>query len=140
MQDITEFNKKLKANNHFIYAAGLANPDSSILIDNRENRNIVKNESILERDEFYIGLWILEAKDQADNVLKNKQLQIDALKTVAQMQNQKQNDKANRNMDALKTIAQMQHDKEVTKKEHALDILIHEDTLQHQRNQKPKGE
>jgi hypothetical protein len=66
MQDITEFNKKLKANNHFIYAAGLVNPDSSIVIDNRENRNIVKNESILDREEFYIGFWILEAKDQAE--------------------------------------------------------------------------
>jgi hypothetical protein len=66
MQDITEFNKKLKANNHFIYAAGLANPDSSIVIDNRENRNIIKNESILDREEFYIGFWILEVKDQAE--------------------------------------------------------------------------
>jgi hypothetical protein len=66
MQDITEFNKKLKANNHFIYAAGLVNPDSSIVIDNRENRNIVKNETILEREEFYIGFWILEVKDQAE--------------------------------------------------------------------------
>jgi hypothetical protein len=66
MQDITEFNKKLKANNHFIYAAGLANPDSSIVIDNRENRNIVKNESILDREEFYIGFWIIEAKDQLE--------------------------------------------------------------------------
>jgi hypothetical protein len=66
MQDITEFNKKLKANNHFIYAAGLVNPDSSIVIDNRENRNIIKNESILDREEFYIGFWILEVKDQAE--------------------------------------------------------------------------
>ncbi len=66
MQDITVFNKKLKEKNHFIYAAGLVNPDSSIVIDNRENRNLVKNESILERDEFYIGFWILEAKDQKE--------------------------------------------------------------------------
>ncbi len=66
MQDITEFNKKLKANNHFIYAAGLANPDTSIVIDNRENRNIIINESILDREEFYIGFWIIEAKDQAE--------------------------------------------------------------------------
>ena len=64
MQDITEFNKKLKANSHFIYAAGLANPDSSIVIDNRENRKLVKNDSILDQDEFYIGFWILETKNQ----------------------------------------------------------------------------
>ena len=66
MQDITVFNKKLKEKNHFIYAAGLANPDSSIVIDNRDNRKLVKNESILDQDEFYIGFWILEAKDQKE--------------------------------------------------------------------------
>ena len=77
-----------------------------------------------------------EVKDQADIALKNKQIQIDALKAVGSM---KEN-KAARNMDALKTIAQMQHDKDVTKKEHALDILKHEDTLAHQRNQTKQGE
>lgn len=64
MEDITAFNKELKANNHFVYAAGLANPDSSILIDNRENVNIIENKSLLENKEFYIGFWILEAKDE----------------------------------------------------------------------------
>ena len=77
-----------------------------------------------------------EAKDQADITLKNKQIQIDALKAVGSM---KEN-KAARNMDALKTIAQMQHDKDVTKKEHALEILKHEDTLAQQRNQTKQGE
>jgi hypothetical protein len=64
MEDITTFNRELKANNHFVYAAGLANPDSSILIDNRENVNIVENKSLLENKEFYIGFWIIEAKDE----------------------------------------------------------------------------
>ena len=73
-----------------------------------------------------------EAKDQADIALKNKQIQVDALKTVAQM---KEN-KSNRNMEALKTVANLKHEKEVTKKEHALEILKHEDLLK--KEQKPK--
>jgi hypothetical protein len=48
--------------------------------------------------------------------------------------------KESRNIDALKTIAQMQNEKDRTKKEHALDILKHEDTLAHQRNQTKQGE
>lgn len=66
-----------------------------------------------------------EAKDQADIALKNKQIQIDALKAVGTM---KEN-KAARDIDALKTVAQMQNDKDKTKKEHALEILKHEDSL-----------
>jgi hypothetical protein len=78
------------------------------------------------------------AKDKADIELKNKEIQIDAMKAAAEIGDRQKNEKANRNLDALKTVAQMKHDKELTKKEHALEILKHEDLLQHQKEQKPK--
>jgi hypothetical protein len=77
------------------------------------------------------------AKDKADIELKNKEIQIDAMKAAAEIGDRQKNEKANRNLDALKTVAQMKHDKELTKKEHALEILKHEDLLQHQKEQKP---
>ena len=78
------------------------------------------------------------AKDKADIELKNKEIQIDAMKAAAEIGDRQKNEKANRNLDALKTVAQMKHDKELSKKEHALEILKHEDLLQHQKEQKPK--
>ena len=78
-------------------------------------------------------------KDQADIALKNKQLQIDALKTVATMQNQQRNEAANRNMDALKTVATLQSENMHKKKDRALDLLKHEDIL-NKPQPKPRGE
>ena len=78
------------------------------------------------------------AKDKADVELKNKGLQIDAMKAAAQIGDRQKNEKANRNLDALKTVAQMKHDKELTTKKHALEILKHEDTIQNQKEQNPK--
>jgi len=79
------------------------------------------------------------AKDQADIALKNKQIQVDALKTVAQMNNQQRNDKANRNFEALKTVAELQHEKDTNKRDRALDLLKHEDILK-KPQPKPRGE
>ena len=76
-------------------------------------------------------------KDKADIALKNKQIQIDALKTVAQINSSEKNQKATRNLDALKTVAEMQHDTRQAKKEHALDLLKHEDLLRQQKELKP---
>jgi len=78
------------------------------------------------------------AKDKADVELKNKGLQIDAMKAAAQIGDRQKNEKANRNLDALKTVAQMKQDKELTTKKHALEILKHEDMLQNQKEQNPK--
>jgi hypothetical protein len=78
------------------------------------------------------------AKDKADVELKSKELQIDAMKAAAQIGDRQKNEKANRNLDALKTVAQMKQDKDTTTKKHALEILKHEDILQHQKEQKPK--
>ena len=78
------------------------------------------------------------AKDKADIELKSKEIQIDAMKAAAEIGIKQKTDKANRNLDALKTVAQMKQDKDTTTKKHALEILKHEDMLQNQKEQKPK--
>ena len=78
------------------------------------------------------------AKDKADIELKNKEVQINAMKAAAEIGIKQKTDKANRNLDALKTVAQIKQDKDTTTKKHALEILKHEDMLQQQKEQKPK--
>ena len=78
------------------------------------------------------------AKDKADIELKSKEIQIDAMKAAAEIGIKQKTDKANRNLDALKTVAQIKQDKDTTTKKHALEILKHEDMLQNQKEQKPK--
>ena len=78
------------------------------------------------------------AKDKADIELKNKEVQINAMKAASEIGIKQKTDKANRNLDALKTVAQIKQDKDTTTKKHALEILKHEDMLQQQKEQKPK--
>jgi hypothetical protein len=72
-------------------------------------------------------------KDMADVQLNKKRLEVDALKAVAQLNNQKKENKANRNFEAIKAVAAMNHEKNLHKKDSALEILKHE-------NPRSKGE
>jgi hypothetical protein len=59
------------------------------------------------------------AKDLVDAKLKAKQIDIDAMKTAAQIKQQK----ANRDIDALKTVAQLRHDKDEAMRTHAMTAI-----------------
>ena len=79
-------------------------------------------------------------KDQADVTLKNKQLQVDAIKAAAEIATRDKSTSAARNLDALKTIAQMATEKENTKKRNALEILKHEDAMSQKKEPPKQGE
>ena len=79
-------------------------------------------------------------KDQADVTLKNKQLQVDAIKAAAEIATRDKDNNAARNLDALKTIAQMATEKENTKKRNALEILKHEDAMSQKKERPKQGE
>jgi hypothetical protein len=79
-------------------------------------------------------------KDQADVTLKNKQLQVDAIKAAAEIATREKSNSDTRNLDALKTIAQMATEKENTKKRNALEILKHEDAMSQKKEQPKQGE
>ena len=79
-------------------------------------------------------------KDQADITLKNKQIQVDAIKAAAEIATRDKENNAARNLDALKTIAQMATEKENTKKRNALEILKHEDTMNQKKERPKQGE
>ena len=96
---------------------------------------------------------LAQAKLAADSMLKNKQIQVEAMKAAGQIKQSKadrnvdalqaagqvKQQQADRNMEALKAVAQMEHEKKMQQRDNALDLLKHEDLLNQPQGQ-PKGE
>jgi hypothetical protein len=60
---IDRFNDRLKAENHWVFAGGLAAPSSATVIDNRGGEAIFTDGPFLESKEYLAGFWIIEAAD-----------------------------------------------------------------------------
>jgi hypothetical protein len=63
MEAIDVFNDKLRAQGHWVYANGLAEPSSATVIDARGDEPIFTDGPFLESKEFLAGFWIIEAPD-----------------------------------------------------------------------------
>jgi hypothetical protein len=63
MEAITAFNKKLKADGYWVFAGGLAAPNTATVIDNRNGDPVVTDGPFVEAKEHLAGLWIWEAPD-----------------------------------------------------------------------------
>jgi hypothetical protein len=63
MAAIDEFNDRLQADGHWVFAAGLASPESATVIDNRRGEAIITDGPFVESKEFLAGFWIMEAAD-----------------------------------------------------------------------------
>jgi hypothetical protein len=70
MQDIDAFNDQLETNGNWIYAAGIGEPSSATLIDNRLGLGSVAAVSLSQGAEHYSGFWLIEA----DNLEQAKEL------------------------------------------------------------------
>jgi hypothetical protein len=60
---IDEFNERLQADGHWVFAGGLGGPLSATVIDNRGETPIISDGPFLESKEFLAGFWIIEAAD-----------------------------------------------------------------------------
>jgi hypothetical protein len=60
---IDVFNERLQAGGHWVFAGGLAAPDTATVIDNRGEEAIVTDGPFLESKEYLAGFWIIEAPD-----------------------------------------------------------------------------
>ncbi len=69
MAAIDVFNERLTADGNWVFAAGLAGPDSATVIDKRGEEAIFTDGPFLESKEYIVGFWIMEAAD-LDVVLK----------------------------------------------------------------------
>ncbi|MFC4149544.1 YciI family protein [Micromonospora mangrovi] len=63
MAAIDVFNDRLQADGHWVFAGGLAAPESATVIDNRGGEPLFTDGPYLESKEFLAGFWIIEAAD-----------------------------------------------------------------------------
>jgi hypothetical protein len=61
MDAIGAFNKQLKAQGHWVFANGLAEPSTATVVDGRDGEAVFTDGPYLESKEYVIGLWIIEA-------------------------------------------------------------------------------
>ena len=63
MAAIDAFNEQLVADGHWVFAGGLAAPDTATVVDGRDGQPIFTDGPYLESKEYIIGFWIIEATD-----------------------------------------------------------------------------
>ncbi|WP_028065730.1 YciI family protein [Solirubrobacter soli] len=63
MASIDVFNDRLQADGHWVFAGGLAFPDTATVIDNRGGEAVVTDGPFLESKEYLAGFWVIEAPD-----------------------------------------------------------------------------
>jgi hypothetical protein len=60
---IDVFNERLQAEGHWVFAGGLASPNTATVIDNRGEEALVTDGPFLESKEYLGGFWVIEAPD-----------------------------------------------------------------------------
>jgi hypothetical protein len=60
---IDVFNERLQAEGHWVFAGGLASPNTATVIDNRGEEALVTDGPFIESKEYLAGFWIIEAPD-----------------------------------------------------------------------------
>ena len=60
---IDAFNERLRAEGHWVLAAGVGAPRTATVIDNRGGRGISTTGPFLESTEYMSGFWVIEAPD-----------------------------------------------------------------------------
>lgn len=62
---IDAFNDGLRADGHWVFAGGLAAPDRSMVIDNRNDAGEVAEGPLVTSREYISGFWLITAPDAA---------------------------------------------------------------------------
>ncbi|MBB5851247.1 YciI family protein [Amycolatopsis umgeniensis] len=60
---ISAFNERLIAEGHWVFAGGLAAPDTATVVDSRGEEAMVTDGPFLESKEYLAGVWVWEAPD-----------------------------------------------------------------------------
>lgn len=63
MRAIGEFNDRLRSGGHWVFAAGLAAPSTSTVIDGRGEEPVFTDGPFIESKEHMAGFWIIDAPD-----------------------------------------------------------------------------
>lgn len=60
---IDVFNDRLRSEGHWVFAGGLASPDTATVVDSRGGEAMITDGPFLESKEYLVGFWIVEAPD-----------------------------------------------------------------------------
>ena len=60
---IDVFNEGLQTQGYWVFAGGLAAPETATVIDNRGGETLVVDGPFLESKEYLAGFWVVEAPD-----------------------------------------------------------------------------
>ncbi|WP_194410125.1 YciI family protein [Microbacterium cremeum] len=60
---IDAFNDRLRAGGHWVFAAGLADPTVSTVVDGRGDAPVITDGPFVETKEWAAGFWIIDAPD-----------------------------------------------------------------------------
>ncbi len=60
---IDEFNDRLRAEGHWVFAGGLGSPDPATVVDNRGAEPVFTDGPFVESKEYLAGFWIIDAAD-----------------------------------------------------------------------------
>jgi hypothetical protein len=63
MAAIDEFNDRLRADGHWVFAGGLGSPATATVVDNRSGEPVLSDGPFVETKEFLAGFWIIAADD-----------------------------------------------------------------------------
>lgn len=63
MIEINKFNDQLRSDGQFIFAGGLAAPESADVIDNRNGANLSTGAPLFNAKENFSGFWLIEAEN-----------------------------------------------------------------------------
>ena len=63
MAAIDVFNDRLQTEGHWVFAGGLASPNTATVIDNRGGEAMMTDGPFLESKEHVAGFWVMEAAD-----------------------------------------------------------------------------
>ena len=61
MAAIDAFNEQLRANGHWVLAAGVSAPSTAVTIDNRGGAGLATDGPFVAVDEYVAGFWIIDA-------------------------------------------------------------------------------
>jgi hypothetical protein len=63
MAAIRAYNVGLQAEGHWVFAGGLAAPETATVIDNRGGEALFSDGPFVESKEYLAGFWVIEAPD-----------------------------------------------------------------------------
>ena len=63
MAAIDAYNERLESEGHWVFAGGLASPETATVIDNRGAEAMFTDGPFVETKEYLSGFWVIEAPD-----------------------------------------------------------------------------